>query len=189
MNSGLSAAAHCVSPDQKYCHADLAKGNLERLNPACSCQWHVTDMLSYMRHSKQHADIIIASFSMHHLTPEDKLAVLQEGHRCAGQQLKVRRALTCRQVLTLTLFRLLAASKGIFCMVDVLRGPAESVQGAQLQTNLEAGRPLLCRSQVDQQASQHPCTDGLLRVQTTVTGSAALQPGSGCWWTLLAARR
>ena len=65
--------------------AETAKDNLARLSTGCQLHWHVTDMLSYLRRSDaQEADFIIASFSMHHLTTADKLAVLREGRRCAA---------------------------------------------------------------------------------------------------------
>ena len=57
---------------------------MARLSQRCQAHWHVTDMLGYLRSSAAtDTDYIIASFSMHHLTTADKLAVLREGHRCS----------------------------------------------------------------------------------------------------------
>ena len=81
--------------------------NVEKLvDTSCALAWEATDMQSFLRQSTASQDFILASFSMHHLeSQEAKLEVLQESRR------------------------LLAPCKGKLLMVDVIRWPAESIQG------------------------------------------------------------
>ncbi|KAK9807601.1 hypothetical protein WJX72_003825 [[Myrmecia] bisecta] len=113
---------------ERYVGIDLSKDALalarERLPavvaPGTPVTLHHLGMLEFLRTCNDSFDVIISTFAMHHLSTEDKAAVIQEAAR------------------------LLAPQQGIFVVVDAFRNPGESRTSAldRFTTHFQA-QPLM----------------------------------------------